>query len=582
MRFMGLALAALSVPLVGAPPPLCTSGAHTFLPCELSFDLKPDDGQPYQTSLLRVEFRSPSHTTYLLPAFSDGGSLRVRFSPTEAGQWAYHVLSDIARYHDKEETFNAADSGLAGMVGVANLRHWWTTGKKPHLWIAAAAPFLTINQTEWETWLDARKHDGFTHIRGTLLTNSASLKPLDSNGQPNPAYFDALDQRLLAAAARGFTLDLVLADDSFLKTGALADFNQQDDLIRFLCARYAGLNTTWQGIEHFEDVPNGRALLKSLYTLVQKYDGLNHPCSTDARDSSFPLLADGWQNYLVEASPDAQLGAVEHQFTQEPEIHVVTATTPDAFRRELWNATTSGEYPSVSFESLQNEANVKAVQTWVRVLSGTRHWEFEPYFDVAGARAVGLNEVEYLAYAQKPGIVEITLPRHKYNPSWVNPITGEELELKDYKGEVFSRPTPDNARDWILQVPREGKKESMLKYYYFESEDAPVQEPETDSARMPFEITEPTGDTIGSREPVPFAIKITRANRASRQMQYAWWGEVVASGQGLRLLALGSKGTLSIPSELKTALGATLHLRLLAINALGKAYELNRVYRLNP
>ena len=98
--------------------------------------------------------------------------------------------------------------------------------------------------------------------------------------------------------------------------------------------------------------------------------------------------------------------------------------------RELWNCTTNAEYPNVSYESLKNEANLKAIQTWVRVLTDTRHWELEPFFDVDGARAVGLTEVEYVAYAQKPGIVELTVPRHKYNPVWVNPITGEQARTQ--------------------------------------------------------------------------------------------------------------------------------------------------------
>ncbi len=113
-----------------------------------------------------------------------------------------------------------------------------------------------------------------------------------------------------------------------------------------------------------------------------------------------------------------------------------------------------------------------------------------------GARAVGLEEVEYLAYAQTGGIVELSLPKHKYNPLWINPITGEELPLKDYKGETFSRQTPDNAHDWILQVPREGHKESMLRSYRFESVDPPVQEIETDPSKLPFQIVDPAGDEI--------------------------------------------------------------------------------------
>jgi hypothetical protein len=241
----------------------------------------------------------------------------------------------------------------------------------------------------------------------------------------------------------------------------------------------------------------------------------------------------------------------------------------------------NGEYPSASFEALKNEANVKVVQTWFQVLSDTRHWEFEPYFDVDGARAVGLEEVEYLTYAEKPGIVEINLPKHKYNPVWINPATGEQIPLKDYRGEVFSRDTPDKLHDWVLQVPREGHKEAMARSYYFESQDPPVQEPESDAAKTPFEIVDPSGDQISVQVPTPCKIKITKLNRATRSMQYVWWGDVVSGGVGMRILAIGASGSLTIPKALAQPSGL-LNLRLQALNANGKAYELDRVYTLTP
>jgi hypothetical protein len=164
----------------------------------------------------------------------------------------------------------------------------------------------------------------------------------------------------------------------------------------------------------------------------------------------------------------------------------------------------------------------------------------------------------------------------------VNPATGEEIPLKDYKGEVFSRPTPDNAHDWVLQVPREGHKESMLRYYYFESQDPPVQEVESDPAKAPFEIAEPPGDQLNPRIPAPFKVKLTRTNRATRNMQYIWWGEVVAGGEGMRVLGLGASGNFTLPADWTRISGANLNVRIQAINANGKAYELNKVYRLTP
>ena len=591
MHFTGRCLSALCVLFTTLPASAavasCSQGARSFQPCELSFEWRdtelPSGMRPYEDELLRIEFRSPEHTTYLIRGFWDGGhTLRVRFTPTQAGTWAYRVTSSFRRFDGQESTFSVAETGNPGFVSVANVRHWWTTNKQPHLWLAAAAPFLAMDQAAFETWLDARKRDGFTHIRGPLLSANASLKPFAAGAEPNFAYFQALDERILAAIGRGFTLDLLLAGSQSAQSNFFAENAEIEPLIRFLVARYGGLNVTWQGIEHFEDEPGSRALLHQLGSLLQKYDAFQHPRSTDARVSSFPLLQDGWMNYLIEASPHPEVAAVGRQFTEAPQVHVISAVEPDAFRHELWTCTTNGEYPSVSFEALRNEANVKAIQTWVKVVSDTRHWEFEPYFDVDGARAVGLEEIGYLAYAQKPGIVEINLKKHKYNPVWINPITGEELPLKDYKGEVFSRPTPDNSHDWILDVEREGHKEGMLRSVRFESIDAPIQEIETESARIPFQIADPASDEIPAGVPVPFQIKITRANRATREMQFVWWGEVVAGGQGARLLGVGSSGNLLVPRELENGPGSLLSVRLMALNANGKAYEIDKVYRLSP
>lgn len=585
MRYFGACLLALGMStLASAAITSCAAGARTFLPCELTFDLQdgdlPKDIDPYLNETLKVEFRSPSHSTKLMRAFAEGThTLHVRFSPTEPGTWTYHVTGPISRFDGKEETFPVADSGLPGFVAVANVRHWWTTNKQPHLWISAQLPLLALEPTAVETWLDARKHDGYTHIGGTLLTGSGRPVPLGADGKPNEAYFAALDERLLSAAARGFALDLTLADSAFLQKVDLSNWTARDPLVRYVVARYGALDVSWQGFERFEEIPNARTLLKSVAESLERYDMFRHPRSTGARDSSSPLLLDHWMNYLIESSPRPELGAVEHQFTHAPEVHVVNAIKPDDFRHEIWNAITNGEYLSVSYEALQDPANVKAVQVLAGVMADTRHWELEPYFDVDGARAVGLNEVEYLAYVETPAIVEVTLPKHKYNPVWVNPITGEQTELKDYRGEVFSQPTPDKSQDWVLTVPREGHKEMMLRSYRFESEDPPIQEPEVDAAKTPFDIAAPASETLPTAVSPPYAVKLTRANRATRSMQYVWWGEIVAGPDGARVLGIGPKGTFRMPAAFQKP-GAMLNLRLLAINANGKAYEADRVYQL--
>ncbi len=180
-----------------------------------------------------------------------------------------------------------------------------------------------------------------------------------------------------------------------------------------------------------------------------------------------------------------------------------------------------------------------------------------------GARAVGLDEVGYLAYAQNPGIVEITLDKHKYNPVWINPATGEEIPLKDYRGDIFSQQTPENTHDWVLDVAREGHKESMLRSLRFESMTLRCKKLKPTLQRYPLNSLT-RRERIPFQVPVPFRIKITRPNRATRTMQYVWWGEVVAGGEGARLLGVGSFGNFTIPPDLLKQPGSSLNVRLLA------------------
>ena len=91
------------------------------------------------------------------------------------------------------------------------------------------------------------------------------VQALTKEGEPDPeAYFAALDNALVAAASRQFAIDLLWADRPFLQKHPFAAFEERDPLLRYLIARYGGLNVTWNGIEQYEDVPDSRSLLKSI------------------------------------------------------------------------------------------------------------------------------------------------------------------------------------------------------------------------------------------------------------------------------------------------------------------------------
>jgi hypothetical protein len=563
-------------------------GTPAYSPCELAFELTATDlaahSNPYATVTLRVEFRSPRFRTYAIPAFWDGGrKMIVRFTPPEAGQWTYKATSNVPSFDGQQGMFNAAASEAPGFVMVANVHHWATDNQqvligniKPHLWMGAIADrFAFESNAEFQQELAAAAQNKFNHFRGSILGGlSDRSRVYLGPDRPNPAYFDELDRRIGEIHKRGITTDLMLASDPETIVAQFPDSQARERFIRYVVARYAAFNITWQGLEEFEDYADGRALLKELGLDLKKQDPYQHPRSSNAKVTSSPLLADGWMDYIIEGSKDDTVGSVEHQFYQVPFVGVTDA-------EHLWNATMDGEYPEFRGGS-PNVGSPNVAKNWFDFMSDTRHWELEPYFAVDGTRAVALEDVEYVNYVEHPGPpVEVTVENHGYDVQWLNPATGETIEQKKYKGQHFTGEAPDASHPWVLLIGREGHKEGMLKSYKFESRPVPVQEIEGDSNKLPFAIVAPSGNELAAGQPAQFSIKRTRETRATRSMLFLWTAEVVADGRGFRVLGTGSPGTFVVPASIAENFPAVLSLHVTALNANGKAYQTDRVYQLN-
>lgn len=564
----------LLLTLLGAPALAqgTCEGILAYSSCEMNFPLSADalkaHPNPYLTADLHAEFRSPRFRTYLMPAFWDGTKLVVRFTPTESGDWTYRLTSNLPEFDGKEGKFTTGPSEFPGFVNAANVHHWATDNKQPHLWMGYIADrFPFVSQAEFDQILNNAAQNKFTHIRGSILGSPADRQRVYLGpGRPNEAYFQELDQRILAIHKRGLTADLMLASDPAYIQDLFPDWRARERFIRFVVARYAPFNITWQGVENFEDFQGGRELLKELGLDIKKLDPYQHPRSSNAKVTSSSLLPDGWMNFIIDASMNDQVGSVEHQLYTVPFV-AVTDT------KHLWNSTMNGQYPEI------RDPSSPQCKYWFDFLADTRHWELEPYFDIDGARAVALEDVEYLSYIEHPGPpVEVTVEKHGYDVMWMDPATGQTVDAKKYKGEYFTGEAPDKNHPWVLLVAREGRKESMLKSYKFDSRPVPVQELEANPQKVPYTIAEPSVRELKVDTPVRFAVKLTRETRATRSMMYLWTGEVAADGQGTRVLATGAQGSLVIPAGIAVRFPAVLSVHITALNANGKAYTTDRVF----
>lgn len=605
-----VALAAAAASLFAQAPPCQQTPIYTS--CEIVFELTAAEAaahpNPYASVEIHGEFRSPRHRTFLMPAYWDGGGrMVIRFTPIDAGDWDYRITSNISRLDNQLGRFTAAAADVPGFVRPANMHHWATTeNNQPHLWMGDTCyRFGLIGRAAFDQILEARAKQKFTHMRGLALGWDADLaQTFPSANQPGIAYFRELDARVLALNSRGITVDLVLGGDAGQLARLFPAPQQRERYLRYVVARYASMNVTWQLVQEFEGYDKARELMKELGLALKKLDPFDHPRSTHAQTTSAPLGADGWMNYVIHRSSDDALGSIEHQLYPAPFVNAGFAyedsgagralphhTDSDTFRRRLWNATMNGQYPTFGNSGTAGEKTIavdakyadspgaKAMTAWFDFFSRTRHWELEPYFDVDGGRCIALEGVEYIVYVEKPGPVEIAVEKHGYNVAWFNPQTGESLKQKDWKGERYMGEPPDKTRDWVLHISREGRKEGMLRSYKFTSRDYPLilQEVEQTAQKTPYELVEPSADSAAVEQSVKFSVRLKRQTRATRNMMYLWTGEVAAGGRGYRVLGSGAEGTFRIPSSIASEYPAVMNLRVAAMNALGKVYFLDKV-----
>ena len=546
MVFLWFLLACVSALAQSVSAPTGCAAITAWRACDLTFDVTPQEN-PGRVEL-HAEFRSPRHKTYLLRAFVDGPKLVIRFTPTEAGSWDYRLTSNLPRLDGQTGQVTAAESESPGFVRVANVHHFATENLKPHLWMSAAVDrFAEMPRADFDQIVEQRAQEKFAHLRVTMGAG-ADLREAA--------------ERVSSINAKGLTVDLVLA-------GIPADRQQREAYLTDIVARFSAFNVTWAGMPSFEETAHGRAVMKDAGALLKKLDPYDHPRTTMAAATSAALAGDGWMNLLSYGSAEPNVGAVEHQFYQLPAVNTGIQST-----RDLWNATMNGQYPGAGAGAY--------MKAWAEFMAGNRYWELEPYFDVDGGRAVALEGVEYIVYVEKPGLVELTVENHGYDVVWMNPATGELIKQKEYKGEHFTGEPPDKSHDWVLRVSRESHKEGMLKSYKFDSRPVPVQEVEQNPLKIPFEIAAPDGSEISLARPVSFAVKIKRDSRATRALLAEWTAEVPSDGEGYRVVGTGKEGTLTLPRSLANQYPAVMSLRLMLLNANGKAYTLDKVFKLTP
>ncbi|HUS06063.1 MAG TPA: DUF5060 domain-containing protein, partial [Bryobacteraceae bacterium] len=417
--------------------------------CELVFEMNDEEAaahpNPFLSLQLKAEFRSPRHRTISLPGFWDGGRrLIIRFAPIEVGEWDFRVSTNLSRFDGKQGQVVGIPSASPGFVKTANVHHWaWTESNKAHLWMGDTSNNIaSLDRGIFQKIVDSRAAQKFTHIRGLATgSDSQTARAFANPNLPDATFFRNLDERVLYMNQKGIVFDMILGHGRNQLSNTFPMWQQRERYIRYMVARYSGMNITWELVQNFEDYELSREAMKEIGNLLKNLDPYQHPRSTQASVTSSPLLPDGWMDHVLYQTADDQIGAIEHQLYPIPFVNTGFAyedsgagkTQPDqvdtnTFRRRLWNATMNGQYPAFGNTGLYGGRNLpvdpqyldspgaRQMTIWYDFMADTRHWELEPYFDVDGGRCIALEGVEYVLYVEKPsGPVEVRVEKHGYD-----------------------------------------------------------------------------------------------------------------------------------------------------------------------
>jgi len=621
-------LLAITLAVLGLPAQelkVCGS-VPLYEPCEIEFEMTEAEAaqhpNPYLTAEVRAEFRSPKKgTTSVMPGFWDGGRrFKLRFAPLDEGRWDFRIISNLPSVERKIASFEATAPRTPGFISVFNLRYFrYNQPETPHFWMGDTCySFATI---PWETFtklVDIRASQKFNHLRGLVLGWEENAgRVLADPDRLLPEHFQEVDRRVAYMNGKGITYDLILGGDQNQLAELLPKPKQRERYVRYLIARYAALNIVWQGVQEFEEYEDGPGLLKEINGYLQKMDPYQHPRSTHTVQTSGPLFADGWMNYVVEQSSDPDLATVDYEIYTAPQVNAEFAyensgagkshdhhVDTDTFRKRLWNAAVRGQYPTFgntgTYGGRKFDVNLQFADSpgarQMAILydffTQTRYIDLQRHYRVEGGVALNLERpraygesfegVEYIVYVEKPAPLELLVQKGKYDVSWFNPIDGSWTHQKDkFNGERFSTPgPPDASHDWVLYVRREGRKEGMNRSYFLESKRAQPKKVETAKSEVPYEIQMPDQSELVAGREYDFNATVTKDSRAARQSSWLWLGEVAGSGTGYRVLGTKQFGKFQIPEGLASRYPATLQIRLLAVDGVGRVFEVFKPYRL--
>lgn len=472
--------------------------------CEIALE---DSGwsNPFKDVQLHGVFTSPTGEQHRIEGFYDGDGdggttgnvFKLRFAPGVAGSWTWVTESNREALNGVTGAFEVADRGNRGPLRYDPARpRWlhWADGSiffesgtdDPECFLANA--FIT--QPERIKGIDylaqrgmnsfylgvtnAGPGDGTAEMKVTPWTGGFDKPNFDDICLDFMNRMDGVVRRL---AKHGMVAHIVLYLDDCCDISDVISDEQEEMLIRYLCARYGSYcGVVWNLAEEFDECFT-EEWCKSRAAMFNKYDPLGHPVTVhQLSNDEFKLAGDpnftttGMQYNFT--APDSLNAMIRHLRDQTAAAgHPLPANliewTPlapdesELARKGMWAIATGGGSYQI-FNKNNDEPMTAEFQLWHKTWQYAfivRHtMESLPLDDMQPDNSLVTSGFcfaqpgkHYLVYLPTGGDVTVTVAGSGLTARWLNPRTGREKKAGDVAAGQASFSAPDGD-DWALVI----------------------------------------------------------------------------------------------------------------------------------
>lgn len=428
-------------------------------------------------------------TTMTVQGFWEGGDLyRVRFAPSNLGDWSWQSVSSDAGLNNKSGAFTCTGTLTAPHVS----RHGHVRESKTYPYTFAHAdstPFFLLGDTQWsfatdaitwptefQTYVDARAAQGFNYVHGLIYNvypkgnegNEGGFIFRSSNVDSlNPAFFRALDQRVAYMNAKGLVVGLMFAWGN----GGWLNFKtteQVDRFVRYVINRYAAYNVFWITAGEYEEAAPVGGYTR-IGDLVVSHDVYDHPTTihtTNTSGDDFGTAA--WHSTIYQQIFHSRQVTADRKYNKpviNSEYGYEGDQSAEEVRQDAWQIVMRGGYgvygdtTTFHFNAVMTQAELyspgAAFMTilknfWTGVNGPAIAWQRFTRFEVMSniRFLAGRPNVEYVAYAEARGAFTINLAEA------IGVINGQWFDTRTGKwGATFSAPA---SAAFVLTPPDSG------------------------------------------------------------------------------------------------------------------------------